>query len=463
MLAARLLDAFLVTEAIALIDPVGVSHHCGPRGVAPDVTVRLRESIPVLHLLRTPQVAIGESYMRGTLVIERGTLRQLMAIVFKTLTLHRETTFARLMPMISSLRSAASRFAQWNSRAASRWNVEYHYDIGNELFELILDPSLQYTCGQFPAAAMPVGTTQALAAYGADPARDLDAAQRRRIEQIISKLRIGPDMRVLDIGSGWGGLATAIAERTGADVLGITLSPRQLEYARTLAAARGLAARARFELLDYRSLSGRFDRIIAAGVLEHIGKAHHATFFRRIGSLLSDDGSALVDSTGRADRPGNTNPWLRKYIFPGGYIPALSEVCTAVERSGLEMLDVDIARLHYAFTVREWERRLAASADRIRALMGAEFVRMYELYLASSEMAFVHGRFVNFQLLVSNSRFAAPITREFMMEPRHGAEEVAPGASGQHLGPGWHAGPVADSCSGPAGQPDTLVLPRASQ
>lgn len=244
---------------------------------------------------------------------------------------------------------------------------------------------------------------------------DLNDAQRRRIAHIINKLRIKDEMRVLDVGCGWGGLALEIAKQSKACVVGISLSAEQVRYAKKRAAEAGLSQRLRFELIDYRNITGVFDRIVAAGVLEHVGKSHYLRFFKCLERSLAPEGILLVDTIGRVGPRGGTDPWLRKYIFAGGYIPSLTEITRASEVTRLMLLDVEVFRVHYAFTVREWRRRFLQAAGEIKEKMGDQFIRMWELYLVASEMASVYGRFVNYQVLLSKSRFAAPITRDYMV------------------------------------------------
>lgn len=437
MVLATLLNRLLVVDAVIVVDHRGRAVRCGPARSGSVATLRLRRPIPLLKLLLQPSLAIGEAYMSGDLSIEKGTLRDVMALVFRHVTLH-----AVRWPRLARARALAGRLGsgllELNSRAMSARNISYHYDLDAEVFELLLDPHLQYTCGYFSDHALPVGTDAASGHYLEEHALDLDDAQNRRIDQIIGKLRIARHMRVLDVGCGWGGLAIEICRRTGAEVRGITISRRQLDYARAKAVERGVAGRVTFEFCDYRDLAGRYDRITSAGVLEHIGKPHHASFIKQLASALTPDGLLLLDATGQVDRPSGTNPWLRKYIFPGGYIPALSEVTRAAETAGFLVSDIDVTFLQYALTVREWSRRLATNADRLRDRKGIEFVRMIEFYLAASEMALLHGRFMNFQILLTNSRHALPLNRS----------TVAPAAPQQ---------------SQPIRQPATVVRPRASQ
>lgn len=380
----------------------------------PSITVRINDAATARRLLVRPQREFGEAYVRGSITIENGTLRDLLRLAAHQQQLWHHAAGPALKRAVRSWAAATNYIDQLNSTQRSLRNVRHHYDIGNRVFELFLDPAMQYTCAYFPAGALPAGTDPALHRYFENRVEDLDQAQRRRMDHMMSKLGLSAGMSVLDVGCGWGGFALEMARTQNVSVLGISLSAEQLKYAEESSRKAGLQSRVQFELLDYRNVEGRFDRIVAAGVLEHIGKPHFKSFFRKLASLLKPDGVILIDSTGRVDGPGGTNTWLRKYIYPGGYIPALSEIQRAVESSSLELYDVEVFRIHYAMTVREWERRFTLAAGEITALMGAEFVRMWQLYLAASEMSFVYGRYVNFQLQLSNSRFSLPITRDYL-------------------------------------------------
>jgi cyclopropane-fatty-acyl-phospholipid synthase len=415
MLAARLVDWLIVDQGFVLRDARGVDHRCGPINGQPDLVLRLTRDIPSWRFIAQPSLTLGEAYMRGDLIIERGSLRQVMALVFREI-----ERFNRRHPRLAVVRAATARLMgrlrELNSRTSSRANIAHHYDLDAEIFELLLDRHMQYTCAAFPDAALPCATEDGLACYETDQPLDLDAAQDRRIDQIIGKLRIERGMRVLDVGCGWGGLAIEIARRTGASVTGITISAQQLAFAREKAVASGLAGAVTFEHCDYRDIASKFDRIVAAGILEHIGKPQFNLFLARLTGALRVDGLLLIDALGRVDAPAGTNAWLRKYIFPGGYIPALSEITAAAETERCFVYDIDVSTLQYALTVREWTRRLAANAGEIEKRRGIDFVRMLEVYLATSEMSLLHGRFINFQLLAGNSRFAVPLNRGGMTD-----------------------------------------------
>jgi cyclopropane-fatty-acyl-phospholipid synthase len=271
------------------------------------------------------------------------------------------------------------------------------FPLSDQLYDLFLDDDRQYSCGYFTG-----------------PTDDINRAQLDKKRHLAAKLRLTPGMRVLDIGSGWGGLALHLANAGASDVTGITLSKEQLKVSRERAERAGLAARVRFEFCDYRELTGQFDRVVSVGMFEHVGVNHYPAFFAKLKSLLTDDGIAVLHSIGRMDGPGATNPWIRKYIFPGGYSPALSEVLPGIERQGLWTTDIEILRLHYAQTLRLWRQRFEANRERIAALYDERFCRMWEFYLIGSELAFRHGGHMVFQIQLAKRQDAVPLTRDYI-------------------------------------------------
>lgn len=348
--------------------------------------VRIHDNATLLRIARRPTLAVGEAYMDGTLTIERGDLYDLLALASRNL-------------------SNASRRRRWwqfrarNRRPAARRNVEQHYDLSGELFRLFLDADRQYSCAYF--------TGQNLS---------LDEAQAAKKRHLAAKLLLEPGQRVLDIGSGWGGLALTLAEEHGVDVMGATLSLEQWQEASARAAKRGLDRQVSFDLRDYRDLRGTYDRIVSVGMFEHVGPAHHGAFFAKIAALLDAKGVVVLHTIGRFDGPGGNNPWIEKYIFPGGTVPALSEITRAVERSGLMITDIEVLRLHYADTVRHWRERFAAHRDEARKLYDERFCRMWEFYLAGSEAGFREGDLVVFQLQMAKDRTVVPQTRDYITD-----------------------------------------------
>lgn len=400
MLLSRILEPALTRGRLTLIDPKGHPHPIGPGG-APAVTVRLHDRRLAQRLLWQPELAAGEAYMAGRLTVEKGTLRDFLALATDCAEALSRTGWQRLLELAGR---PLRRLRQFNPLGRARRNVAHHYDLSSEFYALFLDSDRQYSC-----------------AYFARGDETLEQAQALKKRHIAAKLLLQPGMRVLDIGCGWGGLALDLARNDGVDVTGLTLSSEQLKVAESRVQAAGQTGQVRFALRDYREESGRYDRIVSVGMFEHVGVDHYRTFFRALGRMLAPDGVALVHAIGRVDPPGNTNPWTRKYIFPGGYCPALSEVFAAVEKSGLWVTDVEILRLHYAETLRHWSERFQAQRERARELYDERFCRMWEFYLAGAEMGFRHGRLMVFQLQLAHRPDAVPLTRDYLYRQRHPA------------------------------------------
>ncbi len=326
--------------------------------------------------------------MDGRLTIEQGSLVDFLAIACSSGFL-KGATISRVL-----------RYAQqYNPASRARKNVAVYYDLSDELYSLFLDHDKQYSCGYHPTGR-----------------EDLETAQDLKKRHLAAKLLLRPGLRVLDIGSGWGGLALYLARETGADVTGITLSSEQLTVAKQRAKEAELDQRVRFELCDYRARTGPFDRIVSVGMLEHVGVPHYGAYFSKIAQLLSDDGVALVHTIGRAGPPGATEPWIAKYIFPGGYVPALSELMRAVEKTGLFVTDVEVLRVHYAETLRAWRYRFQANRDKIRSIYDERFCRTWEYYLTGSEAAFRYLDKVVFQVQLAKKRDAVPLARDYIYE-----------------------------------------------
>jgi cyclopropane-fatty-acyl-phospholipid synthase len=347
------------------------------------------------RIVAKPSLALGEAYMDEDLTFEQGTLWELLEIVGRSggrTPKGRGGLFKRIK------RGVKRKLQQANDRAASRRNVAHHYDISNDLYRRFLDADMQYSC-----------------AYFRRPDMTLDEAQAAKKAHIAAKLNLTPGLRVLDIGSGWGGMAMTLAADHGADVTGVTLSQEQLTLAQQRAADAGLSDQVRFELRDYRDLQGPFDRIVSVGMLEHVGEPNFRTYFETVKRLLADDGGAVIHAIGRMSGPSLTNAFTHKYIFPGGYIPGLSEIVRAVEEAGLWITDIEILRLHYAETLRHWRTRFMADPE-IPALYDGRFRRMWEYYLASAELGFRYGAHMVFQIQVAKRVDALSITRDYMAD-----------------------------------------------
>jgi cyclopropane-fatty-acyl-phospholipid synthase len=390
-------DYVVETRNLVVIDSGGSKHRFGDES-GPAIIVRLADRWLEYGLVCNPQLVLGEAYMQGRFIVEKGTIYDFLDVILNNAELR---PFPRWMCAIETLRHLSKRVQQFNSVARSRTNVAHHYDIDRAIYELFLDPDKQYSCAYFQGEG------------------GLDEAQHSKKRHLAAKLALSRRQRVLDIGSGWGGLALYLAKVADVDVTGITLSDEQLKFSRDRAAKAGLAQSVRFEMLDYRSPRGPFDRIISVGMFEHVGVGHFKAYFTKIRELLADDGVALVHSIGRFDGPTVTNPFIAKYIFPGGYIPALSEVLPAIERSGLIVTDIEILRLHYAETLRHWRERFRANWHKAEALLGVEFCRMWEYYLAASETAFRYQNLMVFQIQLAKRQGALPLTRDYIMQEEH--------------------------------------------
>lgn len=361
----------------------------------------IRDNRTIRRLLLNPGLAFGEAFMDGRIEPVGCSIYELLALLTDNMT-EREPASEVLMARV---RQARRWLDQFNPAPRARRNAAHHYDLDGRLFSLFLDQDLQYSCAYFPTGK-----------------ETLEEAQILKKRHIAAKLALDrPGLEVLEIGCGWGGMALTLARDWGARVTGITLSTEQLDVARARAAEAGLSDRVRFELLDYRAWNRPVDRVLSVAMFEAVGLAHYRDFFDVIRRSLTEDGVALVHSIGRSEGPGSTNPWLAKYIFPGGYSPALSEVLPAVERSGLWVTDLEILRLHYATTIAHWRSRFATNRDTIRALHDERLCRMFEFYLAGCELAFRHMGHMNWQMQLTRRVDALPLTRDWIFAAEAGA------------------------------------------
>ncbi len=394
---------------LTVIGPDGRAETFGGQEPGPEVTLRIKTRGFDWKVLRGPELVVPEAYMDGSLVFEEGGLREMIALY--NINLERrgasqvETAFQRALRI-------TRRFIERNTPDRARKNAAAHYDIGNDLYRLFLDEDMQYSCGYFPTGE-----------------ETLEEAQRAKKRHIAAKLRLRPGQRVLDIGCGWGGMAIYLAQVADVEVLGITLAERQIEVARERARAAGVEDRVRFELTDYRKVEETFDRIVSVGMMEHVGVGQLGIYFGSLLDQLDPDGVALIHSIMRMEPPGLTSPFTRKYIFPGGYIPALSETAASLERAKLWLLDCEIWRKHYAMTLGNWYERFMANRDKAKAMHDERFCRMWEVYLAGAEAAFLTGPMAVMQLQLGLKRDAVPLTRDYLAEEyeRLGARERALG------------------------------------
>jgi cyclopropane-fatty-acyl-phospholipid synthase len=362
-------------------------------GSGPPFAIRFVTAAAERGVLLDPELKFGEAYMDGGVVVEQGSIADILALALS----QDPTTAAPWARLQVLARYLWRRLQQFNRRDRARRNVAHHYDLDGRLYSLFLDADRQYSCAYFESAD-----------------QSLDDAQVAKKRHLAAKLLLGRGHRVLDIGSGWGGLALYLAEICGARVTGVTLSREQLAAAKARADEAGQAAAIEFRLEDYREVSGNFDRIVSVGMFEHVGVGYYDAFFRTLAARLQDDGVTVLHSIGRSEPPGVTNPWIAKYIFPGGYIPALSEVLPAIERAGLLVTDIEILRLHYAETLKAWRERFLARREEVERLYDVRFVRMWEFYLASSEMAFRHQNMMVFQIQMTKRQGVVPTTRDYV-------------------------------------------------
>ena len=403
MLLAQVLFRVLGEGQLTIIDPDGKTHRViGPKP-GPAVTMRVHDHWSGLRLLLRPRLALGEAYMDGKITIEDGKdIYDLLDLLGRNITALDATPFMTLSYGWQRLIRAVE---QYNPIGRAQKNVAHHYDLNDQLYDFFLDRDRQYSCAYFKTGEEP-----------------LEQAQLDKKRHIASKMLLQPGQKVLDIGSGWGGMGLFLGQQYGVDVTGVTLSKEQHAVSSRRALETGLADRVRFKLLDYRQEPDRYDRIVSVGMFEHVGVAHYVEFFRKIKDLLDDDGVMLLHAIGRMERPGGTNTWLKKYIFPGGYTPALSEVMTAIEKVGLWVTDIEILRLHYAETLRHWRQRFLANRERIKQMAGYDdrFCRMWEFYLAGCESAFRYMNQMVFQIQIARRQDAVPLTRDYMVDAERG-------------------------------------------
>ena len=350
-------------------------------------------------IVADPSLGVAEAYMDGRLTVERGDILDLLLLATANSRFEGGANHLAASGLRRAAGSLRQKLLRANARLASRRNVAHHYDLSARLYDLFLDADRQYSC-----------------AYFTDPANTLEQAQTDKKAHIAAKLALRPGMRVLDIGCGWGGMALYLHEKTGAEVLGITLSEEQLKIARDRAAAAGVADKVRFDLIDYRNVDGLFDRIVSVGMFEHVGRRNFRTYLEKCHSLLAPDGVMLLHTIGRAEGPGFTDAFTDRYIFPGGYIPALSEILTAGDGLRWFVSDVETLRLHYAYTLRAWYARTVAQRAAIVALYDQRFFRMWTFYLAGAIASFTNGTLVNYQVQFCRDRTTLPLTRDYMLD-----------------------------------------------
>jgi cyclopropane-fatty-acyl-phospholipid synthase len=367
-----------------------------------DVAIHIADAWTAAAIAADPDLQLGEAYMDERLEIEAGSLWSLMELI------GRNGVRRPQMGLMTSLKRSLAGFMATNTPERSRRNVAHHYDLSEEFYRLFLDDDMQYSC-----------------AYFSRPGMTLEEAQVAKKAHIAAKLELRDGQRILDIGCGWGGLALSLAKVADVELVGVTLSREQLRFARARAVAEGLADRVRFELIDYRSVAGPFDRIVSVGMFEHVGRSEFDTYFGAIQRLLKPGGLALVHSIGRKDPGPGVNPWIERHVFPGGYIPAASQALDAIERSGLWTTDMEVLRTHYAETLRHWRERVERQRREIEHLYDARFYRMWTFYLALCEMGFRYNGLMVMQLQIAADSDALPITRDYLsVEETHIAHRL---------------------------------------
>ncbi len=396
----KMLRRIVTRGELTVVDHDGKEYRYGsPDPIPGPARVRFPDKGASSHIVRDPRVGAGEAFMDGRMIVEQGDIRELVLLLRYNAPVERNGALKPKGPVRKAIHFLAGRLDQINWKSRSRHNAEHTYNLTRRLYELFLDEDRQYTM-----------------AYYRDVRNSLEQAQLDKKAHIAAKLYLEPGMKVLDIGCGWGGLALYLHRHYDVDVLGIALAPDQIEFSRERAAEAGVSDRVRFELMDYRDVEGPFDRIVNVGLIEHLGTPHYPGFFRKMHDLLTPDGVMVSHCCGRLGEPGVTDKWTRKYIFPGGYIPALSELVTEAEKNRLITADVEAMRYHYAHTLEEWYRRTVMHRDEIVALYDERFYRMWLFYLAGSESAFRYGGMGNWQIQFLRRRDAVPMTRDYMYE-----------------------------------------------
>lgn len=398
----------IVHGTLSVTFPTGETKSYGtPAEHYPDIKVRLADGKVARDIAMKPELGAAEAYMDQRLIVEDDDIMGLLTLVRLNTPWEKGRGVGDASVFSRMWRHFHGRLDRINWSARSKANVAHHYDLDDRLYDLFLDSHRQYSCGYFT-----------------DPSNSLEQAQTDKMAHIAAKLALKPGQTVLDIGSGWGGMALYLHKISGADVTGITLSEEQLRYANAAAAAAGVSDSVRFKLIDYRDVEGRFDRIVSVGMFEHVGPPNYQKFFQKCRDLLSDDGVMLLHTIGRMNEPGTSDRFITKYIFPGGYSPSLSETVTASERTGLIISDVETLRLHYAYTLRHWYIRTMAARAEITALYDERFFRMWQFYLSGAATAFEHGILCNFQIQFARERRTLPLTRDYIGESEKQLREL---------------------------------------
>ena len=390
----QFLEKLFKDDGFVLVDANNKQHIIGKPLKDPPIKLKLLDKSLNYKLLFLPDLYFGEAYANGTAVIENGTLTEFLEIAMKNIGRGPTSNYATVIKKLMGIYSYITNF---NFVGKSKSNVAHHYDISEKLYDLFLDENRQYSC-----------------AYFKNENDTIEEAQKNKMNHIIKKLHLKPNLKILDIGSGWGTLAIEIAKQSKCEVLGITLSENQLKYSRNKAKELNLENQARFELIDYRKLNEKFDRVVSVGMLEHVGKKFYSKYFNSVSKFLNEDGVALIHTIGSVMTPRDPHPWISKYIFPGGYTPSLSELAKPIEKSNLIIADMEVLRMHYSHTLRNWKNRFLGKKEEVLKTFDERFFRMWEFYLAGCEMAFKWGDQVVFQFQLSKKLLSTPNTRDYI-------------------------------------------------
>ena len=394
MYLVNFLNKLFKYDGFILIDDKSNKFVIGKPKKEKPIELKLLDKSLNYKLLLYPDLYFGEAYTNGSLRIQNGSLTDFLDLTLKNIGRGDINIYSNVLNRVKGTYRYLTNF---NKIVKSKKNVSHHYDISEKLYDLFLDEKRQYSC-----------------AYFKDESDTLETAQSNKIDHLIKKLNIRSNQKVLDIGSGWGTLAIEIANKTKASVTGITLSENQLEYSKKKAKELNLENQIQFKLMDYRQLNEKFDRIVSVGMFEHVGRKFYQTYFNKVSKLLNEDGISLIHTIGSVNPPRDPHPWITKYIFPGGYTPSLSEIARPIENSGLVISDLEVLRMHYSHTLRHWKERFLSKKDSVLEMFDEKFLRMWEFYLASSEMAFKWGDHVVFQLLLSKNLTSIPNTRDYI-------------------------------------------------
>jgi len=388
------LNNLIKYDGFELIDANSKKYVIGNPVKEKPIVLKLFDQKLMQKLLLNPDLYFGEAYMNGSLVIQNGTITEFLDLAFRNIGRGDINFYGTV---IKKIKGTFRYLTSFNKIVKSKENVAHHYDISEKLYDLFLDKNRQYSC-----------------AYFKNENDTLEEAQKNKMHHIIKKLNIKPNQKVLDIGSGWGTLALEIAKETNASVTGITLSENQFEYSKNKAKEMNLSNQVEFKLIDYRQLNEKFDKIVSVGMFEHVGRKFYRTYFNTVSKLLNEKGIALIHTIGSTMPPRDPQPWITKYIFPGGYTPSLSEAVKPIENSGLIISDIEVLRLHYAHTLRHWKERFLSKKEEVLDMFDEKFFRMWEFYLASCEMAFKWGDQVVFQFQLSKDNVSVPNTRDYI-------------------------------------------------